>query len=696
MTITSKTNDADFQTEIVINHDQQLTQSPIENSSDILAILNADHTITFISPSITPITGYTPEEIQGRHAFDFVHPDDLNIFQQVSAEIEQAPGNNLRAEYRFRCKDGSWRWFEASTNNLLHVPGIAAIVVNFRDITTQKLAPSSLWSNMSKSGHFVHFYETDAFLLDSLSDFICTGLVLGDICIVLATQAHRENLEERLAATGLDLVAATTRGEYIALDAAETLSKIMIDGLPEPERFARVIGSTISQAAQSHRHVRVFGELVALLWAEGNHAAVIRLEELWNDLGKLHPFSLFCGYPMHGFSRDVFNAEFAEICNRHSRVIPAESYTSLLSLDERQRAITLLQQKANSLEEEHSRLAAIVESSNDAIVGKTLDGIITSWNRAAERLFGYSPQEAIGKPITLIIPTELLQEEVEIISKIRKGIRIEHYETVRRRKDGRYINVSLSISPVKDSTGKIVGSAKIARDITERVEFEQRKDEFISMASHELKTPVTALKGFTQLLKRRYKRQNDAESLRFLDRMDTQIDKLTKLINDLLDISKMQTGQLEYRMEPFDLDALAQEIVENVQGTTQTHHIILQNTPQAHVYGDRDRIGQVFINLLTNAIKYSPNADHLIVQIATNETNVLVSVQDFGIGIDEAYHEKIFDRFYQVNEPAEKTYPGLGLGLYISCEIIKRHQGRLWVQSQKGHGSTFTFCLPLS
>jgi signal transduction histidine kinase len=178
--------------------------------------------------------------------------------------------------------------------------------------------------------------------------------------------------------------------------------------------------------------------------------------------------------------------------------------------------------------------------------------------------------------------------------------------------------------------------------------------------------------------------------------METQLDRLTKLISEMLDISKMQTGQLEYHMEAFDLGALAQEIVENVQGTSQTHQLILPNTPQVRVFGDRDRIGQVLINLLTNAIKYSPGADQVLIQISTDETNVLVSVQDFGIGIDEAYYEKIFERFYQVNEPIEKTYPGLGIGLYISHEIIKRHQGRLWVQSQKGQGSTFTFCLPLS
>jgi PAS domain S-box-containing protein len=550
----------------------------------------------------------------------------------------------------------------------------------------------SLWE-MSESEHFVQFYETDAFLLDSLSGFIGTGLAKGDACIVLATKAHRESLEERLKSNGLDLVAAQTQGDYISLDAAEALSKLMVDGLPDPELFALVVGDLVMRAAEGRHHVRAFGELVALLWADGNRVAAIRLEELWNDLGKLHPFSLFCAYPMHGFK--MYEVEFTEICNRHSQVIPTEGYTTLTTPGDRLRAISLLQQKANALAEERSRLAAIVESSNDAIVGKTLDGIITSWNPAAELLFGYSAQEAMGKHITLIIPAELQHEEEDIIGKLRQGIRIEHYETVRVRKDGRRIDVSLSISPVKDGTGNIIGAAKIARDITERKEFERRKDEFISMASHELKTPVTSLKGFTQLLLRRFKRLGDDETFRSLARMDTQLNRLTKLISDLLDISKMQTGQLQYSMEPFDLNVLAQEIVENVQETTQTHRLILQKTAEVCVCGDRDRIGQVLINLLTNAIKYSPQADQVIVQIALDGTDALVSVQDFGIGIAEAHQEKIFERFYQVNEPIEKTYPGLGIGLYIACEIIKRHRGRLWVKSQKGEGSVFYFSLPL-
>jgi signal transduction histidine kinase len=185
------------------------------------------------------------------------------------------------------------------------------------------------------------------------------------------------------------------------------------------------------------------------------------------------------------------------------------------------------------------------------------------------------------------------------------------------------------------------------------------------------------------------------EGLYRLARMDAQVTKLTKLINDLLDLSKMQTGQLDYRVERFDLDALVQEIVENVQRTTQTHHLLLERQTQIEVFGDRDRIGQVLINLLNNAIKYPPQTDTVLVRVAKDQNKALVSVQDLGIGITKEHQYKICERFYQVTDPEEKTYPGLGIGLYISYEIVKRHGGQIWIESKKGEGTTFHFILPL-
>jgi signal transduction histidine kinase len=177
--------------------------------------------------------------------------------------------------------------------------------------------------------------------------------------------------------------------------------------------------------------------------------------------------------------------------------------------------------------------------------------------------------------------------------------------------------------------------------------------------------------------------------------MDAQLNKLTKLITDLLDISRMQTGKLAFQIEMFNLDSLIDEIVENVQAATTTHSFIIEGKTDAQIMGDKDRLGQVFINLLSNAVKYSAHADKVIVRLSREQNQAIVSVQDFGIGIDQAYHQKIFERFYQVTDPEEHTYPGLGIGLYISKEILDRHAGRITLESRKGEGATFSVILPL-
>jgi signal transduction histidine kinase/ActR/RegA family two-component response regulator len=223
---------------------------------------------------------------------------------------------------------------------------------NTYDIAIAQLAPVVDWRAMSEPEHFVQFYETDEFLLDSLGGFIGAGLAAEEACIVVATAAHREALDERLQASGVDVAAARARGQYVALDASETLSKFMSGGQPEAARFAEVIGGIIARAAEGRGRVRIFGEMVALLWAEENHCAAIRLEELWNELHLTRSFSLFCAYPLQGFGGEMLAGGLADVCTTHSRVIPAESYTALTSADDRLRNIIRLQQKARSLEAE--------------------------------------------------------------------------------------------------------------------------------------------------------------------------------------------------------------------------------------------------------------------------------------------------------------------------------------------------------
>lgn len=220
------------------------------------------------------------------------------------------------------------------------------------------------------------------------------------------------------------------------------------------------------------------------------------------------------------------------------------------------------------------------------------------------------------------------------------------------------------------------------------------RDNFITAASHELKTPITSLGLYLQILGKEIKKKTNGQKEYYLQKMQTQVLRLSNLIGDLLDASKINVKKLTLRKETFDLDALVHETVSDVAVITEKHEIVINGKIHSKVQADKYRIYQVLVNLLTNAIKYSPQADKVIITLKNEKKKVLVSVRDFGIGIDIKNQRKIFDRFYQVDKE-QKTFPGLGMGLYISHNIIKRHGGELTIKSERGKGSTFTFTLPL-
>jgi signal transduction histidine kinase/ActR/RegA family two-component response regulator len=223
------------------------------------------------------------------------------------------------------------------------------------------LAPHSDWSQTSGLDHFVQFYETDAFLLNSVSGFLGTGLSYGDAAIMVGTQAHRDGLSTLLGQHGLELDGLRESGQLIILDAAETLSQFMVNGSPDPVLFREVVGGLVERAAAGRKQVRIFGEMVALLWTEGNSQAAIDLENLWNELQTTHPFILFCGYSLNGLGGESHAQPLMDVCGTHSRVIPGESYTSLKTADDRLRAIIQLQQKSRSLEGEIAERKAAEE-----------------------------------------------------------------------------------------------------------------------------------------------------------------------------------------------------------------------------------------------------------------------------------------------------------------------------------------------
>ena len=619
-----------------------------------------------------------------------------------------------------------------------------------------RLTPDFDWKGIGQSEHFVQFYDSDELLMDAVSGFIESAIVAGHGGVIVTLEARRRGIEQRLTERGVDLAEAAARGRYLALDAAETLSKFMVDGSPDPARFADMFNSTIAGMAQDGRRLHAFGEMVALLWGQGNRSAALQLEKLWNDMGKAHSFSLFCAYPMAGFGDENDRKLFHEICACHTKVVPPQNYAALPSNDERFRAITDWQQKARILEVEiahrkraeqalrergteleiinmrlreeidarqsndlaQAKLVAIIESSDDAIVSKSLDGIITSWNKGAERLFGYTADEVIGKSILTIVPPERRGEEETILSKLRRGERIDHFETQRRSKDGHYVEVSLGVSPIRNSQGVIVGASKIARDIGERkrLEIEQKKllqaerfareesqranrlkDDFLATLSHELRTPLTAIVGWAQLLAAGTMTPEQIEEASEVILRNARSQK--QLIEDLLDMSRIVSGKLRLNLQRVEPQSFVEAAVQTIKPTADVKGITIEmavDPMTGPIAGDPTRLQQVVWNVLTNAVKFTPGGGRVRVLLQSIDGQAELTIEDSGMGIKPEFLPYLFERFRQADASTSRRFGGLGIGLAIVQQLVEMHGGTITASSPgDGKGSTFAIRFPL-
>ncbi len=347
------------------------------------------------------------------------------------------------------------------------------------------------------------------------------------------------------------------------------------------------------------------------------------------------------------------------------------------------------------------RYRTIIEQSPLSMQIFSPKGITLQVNHAWEKLWDVSLKDIDG--YNILHDPQL--KEKGIIKYIKAGfngvsttippIKYEPDKSINGISSVPYKWVQAYIYPVKNESGIIQEIILIHEDITVRKELERQKDDFIGIASHELKTPVTSLKVFGQVLRNRFVKEGNGGAALQLEKMDAQINRLTSLISDLLDVTKIESGKILFNDEVFDFDILIKEIVEQMQLTSEKHKILLKGSTATQIRGDKDRIGQVLINLLSNAIKYSPQSDKVVVKIKSSNNNVVVCVQDFGIGIPKAKQERIFERFFRQTGAKEDTFPGLGLGLFISKEIVTRQKGQIWVKSVKNKGALFCFSLPI-
>ena len=768
--------------------------------------------------------------------------------------------------------------------------------------------------------HVVKFYDEGAFPARSVAEFLLKSLSQGGVAIAVATKEHLELIETHLSRRGMDVPFLKGRGQILFLDANETLSAFLRGGEPDPKLFDSVVGGVVRGAALNGSHIAAFGEMVALLVAQGNCQAAIRLEELWNPLIQAHGISLLCAYPLQSFADPAALAEFTKICAEHSQVLPADSYSLEGSPADQLRSIAILQQKACALEseilerklveealQEQSRtnrilqevasglvaeqdlekvvqlvtdagrelsgaqfgaffynvtnsegesytlytlsgvpreafssfpmprnteifgptfrgegvvrlgdvtkdprfglnapyfgmpaghlpvrsylaapviskggevlgglffgnseadvfsgsaenlvmalaaqaavaidnvnlqgalqrelsavrmaeresrhLAAIVQSSDDAIISKTLKGIITSWNPGAQQIFGYTAEEAIGQPVTMLFPPDHINEEIEIIRRIKSGRKVEHYETKRRHKEGHLLDISLTISPIRDRSGEIVGASKIARDITDKKRAEEalqqatseletakreletrveqrtaslkeavaQMEEFSYTVSHDLRAPLRAMNVHCGMLKEDFGEmlREEPQALESVNRIADSCVRLDKMIRDILTYGRVARDELV--LEPVDLNRVVGEIISNYPAL-QPPAAKISVEKLDTVIGHEPSLVQMVSNLLINATKFVEEGVTPVVRVHTAKEGgmVCLSVEDNGIGIAPEFQHRLFTMFERIHP--ELPYEGTGIGLAIVRKAADRMGGRVGLESDGQSGSRF-------
>ncbi len=349
--------------------------------------------------------------------------------------------------------------------------------------------------------------------------------------------------------------------------------------------------------------------------------------------------------------------------------------------------------------DEKSRLQAVIQQLPVGVIITDHEGKIVQVNKQVDTIFDM--RVPIGDSIhdKLFFEPEKNGKKIKpsqfpLVQAIEQKKPIVTQEFTIQDKKGNQKYIQVNATPVLTNKRRIIAASSIISDVTEQKEAERRKDDFVNMASHELKTPLTSMKLYLDLMVKQVKKHKDKDTAKILKNIQLQTERLQKLVNDLLDVSRLQTGKLSLNKEHFELNDLLKDIVDVLKVTT-VHRIHFVSKSKLPVLADKFRIYQVFTNILTNAIKYSPAGKPIKVTTLKKNGKATVRVKDQGMGIAQSEQKKIFERLYQVTDAKVQTFPGFGMGLYIAREIIKRHKGKIWVESTKGKGSAFYFDLPL-
>jgi PAS domain S-box-containing protein len=625
--------------------EEQLRQSQsylrllIDSLPQLVWTCRPDGECDYLGPQWTSYTGVPESEQLGYGWLNQLHPDDRDPTRAAWDQVVEGVGV-FDVEYRIRGADGNHRWFKTRAAPLRSEEGeIIKWFGTSTDIEDQKRVEALLRENEERLRAERSFEEK---IMDSMPGIFYLFDRQGEFL------KWNRNLEE-ITGHGHDEIARTSLIEFVQ----------------EEDRDA---------VERAFEEVFVHGEV---------------------------------------------NVE-ARLLAKDGRDIPFLLKGRLIEIDGRPyligSGVDISERKQG--EEAAAYMAAIVESSDDAIISADLKGAITSWNIGAERLYGYTTAEIIGRPVATIFPPGRQDEESRILERIKKRERISHYETVRRRKDGTDVEVSLTASPILGRGGRIIGVSKTARDITwrKRVEVEREqllarergarseaeeanrlKDEFLATISHELRSPLNAILGWARLLREPKVQAGQLE--RALEIIERNAQSQARLIEDLLDVSRIVSGKLSVQMRPVTLNSTAQGVVVDMRPDAAAKGVDLRlvEDDEIKLLGDADRLQQVVWNLLSNAIKFTPEGGRIEVRLKRVGERAELQVSDTGRGISSEFLPYVFDRFRQATRTDARSRAGLGLGLTIVRYIVEAHDGSVAAESPGvGLGATFICKLPLA
>jgi PAS domain S-box-containing protein len=696
----------------------------------LIWISGPDNQCHFCNKNWLQYTGLTMEQASGNGWLEAIHPDDEQHYRELY-DVSVDARKIFKIKFRLKQYNGNYCWllnnsvpyyadngsFAGYINTamdieeLLHVEKEERELISNEALETQQALNeeyASINEELSAANEELTSINEElqeaqrslTTLNDALEEKVAnrTKALMESEAETQLLNGELTAINEELTATNEELITTNEDLQESEARLQKTVEELTFAKLQleRSERLFRSIALNIPSSLiividKDHRFITVEGDLMVKMGFErknyeGKHPTEVAPQERYDATKHLYE-RVMAGekFSMERKSEqgEDFMVHFVPLTNEQGEV-----YAGLI--------IALDITDIKEAEKNSARLAAIIESSDDAIISKTLDGIITSWNKSAERTFGYNEEEMIGESILKLIPEDRKEEEPKILSRLRNGERVEHFETKRVTKDNKILDLSLTISPIKDKHGNIIGLSKIARDISERKRDEQRKNDFIGMVSHELKTPLTSLTLILQLLDQKHKGSNEPFTIEALEKAGAQAKRMNNLINGFLNISRLESSQILILKQDFDLVILLKEMIDETKVTTSVHSLNFKgsDTPVT-VHADRDKIGSVISNLLSNAIKYSPQGKNIDIDIAIKNQEVIVSVSDYGIGIKPSDLLKIFDRYYRVEGNFTQFISGFGIGLYLSTEIINRHEGKLWAESEFEKGSTFYFNLGL-